>query len=258
MFSALPESSSSRIADHALAPALEIRKPPSGKPTVVLVHGTMDRAASFDRVRRRLDDVATLAYDRRGYAGSLEVPVRHDPDGHAADLIALLDGHPTVVIGHSYGGLVALQAATAEPALIPAVGLYEPPVTWMPGWPRRDIPADPTETVERFFKQMVGEAVWNRLDDATRQQRLAEGPAVHADLVAADRLRTPDVCDLLAPVIVGHGDAGSPHFAAGATWLSEHFRDGEVAVIEGAGHGAHLSHPDSFATFVRRVLALAV
>jgi pimeloyl-ACP methyl ester carboxylesterase len=43
---------------------------PAG-PAVVLVHGAMDRAASFGRVMRRLGDLDVVAYDRRGYAGSL-------------------------------------------------------------------------------------------------------------------------------------------------------------------------------------------
>jgi pimeloyl-ACP methyl ester carboxylesterase len=32
---------------------------------------------------------------------------------------------------------------------------------------------------------------------------------------------------------------------------------GEAFEIPGAHHGAHLSHPDHFAAFVRRVVALA-
>ena len=36
-------------------------------PLVVLVHGSLDRSASFARVVRRLDDVHTVVYDRGGY-----------------------------------------------------------------------------------------------------------------------------------------------------------------------------------------------
>jgi pimeloyl-ACP methyl ester carboxylesterase len=35
-------------------------------PVVVLVHGSLDRAASFSRVIRRLPDWGVVAYDRRG------------------------------------------------------------------------------------------------------------------------------------------------------------------------------------------------
>ena len=42
----------------------------AGAPTVVLVHGSLDRAESFRRVMRRLPEFGIVAYDRRGYQGS--------------------------------------------------------------------------------------------------------------------------------------------------------------------------------------------
>ena len=39
---------------------------------IVFVHGAMDRSTSFAKVRNRLGDHETVAYDRRGYARSLE------------------------------------------------------------------------------------------------------------------------------------------------------------------------------------------
>ncbi len=41
------------------------------------------------------------------------------------------------------------------------------------------------------------------------------------------------------------------------TWLVEHTPGAELFEIAGAGHGAHLTHPDAFAAFVRAAVARA-
>ena len=46
---------------------------PDDAPLVVFVHGSLDRAASFSKVVRRLRDLHTVVYDRRGYASSSDV-----------------------------------------------------------------------------------------------------------------------------------------------------------------------------------------
>jgi|GEM_PF-73087 len=127
-------------------------------PVVVLVHGTLDRAASFARTVRRLDDLAVVTYDRRGYGGS-------GPGGppvmladHVADLLGVAaeagrlggdgeasglsgdgiapdgiatDGGRVVAVGHSVGGNVVLGAAVAHPERFASVGAFEPPMPWL-------------------------------------------------------------------------------------------------------------------------------
>src|SRR5580704_7214547 len=56
-------------------------------PTVILVHGSLDRATSFMRTARRLEDLAVVLYDRRGYSRSRAVkPIATDLDTHVDDL----------------------------------------------------------------------------------------------------------------------------------------------------------------------------
>src|SRR5271168_5306838 len=97
-------------------------------PVVVLVHGSLDRSASFGRVLRRLGDLHTVVFDRRGYHGSREaLPLNTTLDGHVDDLLGVIAGRAAVVIGHSYGGTVALGAALRGGAdgSIRSVGVYE-------------------------------------------------------------------------------------------------------------------------------------
>jgi len=240
-------------------------------PLVVLVHGSLDRAGSFARVTRRLDDLHTVAYDRRGYHRSRHVvPVHETLDGHVDDLLSVIDGRPAVVVGHSYGGDIALGAAlrTGGPGSILAVAAFEPPMPWLGTWATRPNPPrppqlqrlgdDPGLVAERFFRRMVGDSAWDRLPEATKEARRADGAALAAE-IAAIRVTEPpfDVTTLAVPAVFGRGTESLPHHRASADWLVAHVPGAELIEIEGAAHGAHLTHPDAFARFVRATVRRA-
>ena len=245
--------------------------PDAADPVVVLVHGSLDRAGSFARVTRRLRDLHTVTYDRHGYHRSRsDLPVHDSLDGHIDDLLDVIDGRPAVVVGHSYGGTLALGAALRPggPGPILAVAAYEPPLPWLGDWATRGgtragrspAPADddPALVAERFFRRMVGDVAWERLPEATKAARRADGAALAAEL-AAIRIDQPpfDIPSLAVPAVFGRGTASLPHHRAAVSWLVEHVPGSELVEIEGAGHGAHLTHPDAFAAFVRAAVARA-
>ena len=246
--------------------------PSAGGPLVVLVHGSLDRAGSFARVTRRLRDLHTVAYDRHGYHRSRsDLAVHGSLDGHIDDLLDVVDGRPAVVVGHSYGGTLALGAALRPggPGSILAVAAYEPPLPWLGDWATRGgtrggrAPAsaddDPAMVAERFFRRMVGDTAWDRLPEATKEARRADGTALAAEL-AAIRIQEPpfDIPSLAVPAVFGRGTASLPHHLAAVAWLAEHVPGALLVDIEGAGHGAHLTHPDAFASLVRDAVARGV
>lgn len=258
-------------------------------PVVVLVHGSLDRAASFARTALRLPDVAVVAYDRRGYQGSRHARPAAGIPTHVDDLrrIALAyagagpERRPVVAVGHSTGGTVVLGAAVAAPELFAAVGAYEPTMPWL-GFRRTERhagtglatpatsatsataataggapdPGDPGNEAERFFKRVVGVEAWNRLDDAKRATRRADGPALVVDLRGVRGAPPFDVTALEIPTVVASGGPASfPHHRQTAEWLASHVASAHWTQVHDAGHGAHLSHPDAFAALVREVLA---
>src|SRR5262245_41509537 len=95
-----------------------------GDPLLLLVHGSMDRGASFVKAMRRLPDIDVVRYDRRGYGRSVDAGVGDTLDAHVDDLLAIVDdaARPCVLVGHSFGGVVALVAAQARPTQVLAVG----------------------------------------------------------------------------------------------------------------------------------------
>ena len=237
---------------------------PDGKlPVVVLVHGSLDRGTSFARVVRRLPDLHVVTYDRRGYNRSrpAAAPARSLED-HIADLVTIVDGRPSVLVGHSYGGDVALGAAVALPGVVGAVGVYEPPLPWADWWPRRtgsDAPVeDPGAFAESFFRRVVNDDAWDRLPEGARAERRADGPALLTELFDIRRQESPiDFARLTVPVVLGRGGRSIPHHRRAIDALVEILPTGEVVEFPDATHGAHLSHPDAFAAFVRRVVELA-
>jgi len=244
------------LVDHAGTPTT----PPL--PAVVLVHGSLDRGATFARVVRRLSDLHVVTYDRRGYNHSRAVGVARSLEEHVADLVAVVGVGPAVVVGHSYGGDVALGAALASPSTVRAVGAYEMPLPWEPWWPRRTASSitdeDPATFAEGFFRRVVGEGGWERLSPHARAARQADGPALVAELADLRRDRAPfDLRALRVPLVLGRGSASLPHHRRAVDAAAALVPGAEVIDIPGCAHGAPLSHPDAFARLVRRVLARA-
>lgn len=228
---------------------------------VVLVHGGMDRATSFGRVVRNLGDVPAIRYDRRGY-GRSSVGAAATLAEHVDDLIGVIGDAPAVVFGHSIGGVVALVAAERRPDLIRALMVYEPPVPWMPGWPLESAPdpgEDPADRAERFMRRMVGDRLWERLPSSTRDARRAEGPALDADLASMRQTVPPvDAAGLSLPVVCAAGTEGDEWHRRAAEYLASTIPGAGLEIVEGAGHGAHLTHPKVTASLIRSLRSLAL
>jgi pimeloyl-ACP methyl ester carboxylesterase len=222
-----------------------------------MVHGSLDRGTSFARVVRRLPDLHVVTYDRRGYHRSRITPPATSLEDHIADLVAVVAGRPSVLVGHSYGGDVVLGAAAASEA-VRAVGVYEPPLPWSDWWPRRSngslAAEDPAAFAESFFRRVVSDDAWERLPEKARAERRADGPALVAELASLRRDRSPiDFAAIVVPVVLGRGSRSLPHHRRAIEALVDLLPTTEVVEFPGATHGAHLSHPDAFAAFVRRV-----
>jgi pimeloyl-ACP methyl ester carboxylesterase len=223
----------------------------------VLVHGAMDRAANFERVRKRLDDIPVISYDRRGYAGSRPLQAQVDLSLQVSDLLDVIGSKPTVLIGHSFGGLISLAAAIEAPAQVRALGIYEAPMPWFDWWPEPLALGEADAAAEVLFRQVVGDEAWEGAPKSFRDARRAEGDAVIADYAIAVQGLGFELADVLSPVAAAHGSLTAAHFEASACQLCSSILGTELTVIHGASHGAHMTHPDEFADWIRTTVALA-
>jgi pimeloyl-ACP methyl ester carboxylesterase len=262
-------------------------------PLVVLVHGAMDRSGSMLRVRRALQDgCRVLRYDRRGYGRSVPAGPAVSFVQQVDDLAGLVAGRPAVLAGHSLGGVICLALAEREPELVRSVLAYEAPMMWASWWPR-DSPAnqvlsrradgravgggeradagsgdraddgggdDGGNAGEWFLRRMIGDDRWERLPAFVRAERRAEGGALVAELRSvhppAPPPYTPEL--LPVPVLAACGSETGAHHRRAADELARRAPQGQLRLIQNAGHGAHLSHPEAFADLVRDALGLAV
>ena len=231
-------------------------------PSILLLHGAMDRSDSFARTARRLGNRDVLAVDRRGYAGSRLLGCA-DIAGHASDVLNIVDElrGEWVVVGHSLGGTIALSAATAGHPSVVAVGTYESPAPWLDGSIARvgggslkvaDERGD-AAAAEYFFTMMVGDEAWARLGESFREQRRADGPALVAELrdLASGRVIV-DPGEVGVPVTVGRGSSVDD-LATQAELLVNALSCATLVEIPGAPHGVHLTQPDAFGVFVGKV-----
>lgn len=225
-------------------------------PTVLLIHGALDRSSNFARVARALPEYRVVRYTRRGYDGS-GAPGAVDLSTHVADARRFVDG-PTVAIGHSFGGLVALSLGVEEPERVVAIGVYEPPMPWLDWWPERFDFDDPATAAHEFFDHVVGPGVWEAMPERVREARRLDGAALMGDLALSRVGPLFDLADVFTPVAVAHGTEGRREFTDGAQWLAQEVHAATLSVFEGADHGAHLSHPAEFAEWIRRVAELGV
>ena len=103
----------------------------AGEP-LLLIHGSnladgLSPLASA--LAREAPWLRVLRYHRRGYGGTAAVDVPASVDQHAADALGLLDSlgmRSAHVLGYSYGGVVALEAALMAPTRIRSLTLLEP------------------------------------------------------------------------------------------------------------------------------------
>jgi 3-oxoadipate enol-lactonase len=100
---------------------------------VLLIHGSHIADAFFPLTREAAlaDPYRLIRYHRRGFAGSGPVPGAFGIEQQAQDALALMT-HLGVerahVIGHSYGGAIAVQLAIEAPSLVHSLLVLEPAI----------------------------------------------------------------------------------------------------------------------------------
>ena len=178
------------------------------------------------------------------------------------DLIDSLCG-PVHLVGHSYGGGVALKAACARPDRVASLCLYEPSAFHLLRrlGARADAELDEIEAISAvvvdgvvtgayahaarvFVDYWNGEGTWEALRPGLRDgllQWLAKAPLEFRALLEDD---TPVTAyrRLRCPVLVIRGEHARPPSRLLAEEIARLVPDGRLHVLEGAGHMGPLTH----------------
>lgn len=216
---------------------------------VVLVHGAVETASGFAEVSRRLPNCDVITYDRRGNGAAWEtLPSPTHLDGHVADLLTAMNETPSVVVGHSLGGAVALMGALRRPDLVQHVAVYETALPAEDWWTERERDAM-MATISANTRNVLSRA---DLGEERRAKMAAAWEACRRDVLALSAQRIPWRL-LTVPLTVGVGTINKGTSARDARLLAQEL-NADLVVLRGAGHSAHRTHPGLFAGFVRRVV----
>ncbi|HEV3377714.1 MAG TPA: alpha/beta fold hydrolase [Thermoleophilaceae bacterium] len=212
--------------------------------------------------------VAELLSER--YPSALLDHRKHTLEGRLAEISAAAGDGGAVAVGYSLGGRLALRAVLREPdryaglVMVGATaGLDEPVLrshraeaddrlaAWMEAAPIEEI-VSIWERQPLFFDQS------ERLIEEQRPGRLAQDPAGLAMLLrtAGQGVLEPVWHELLTldlPVlaIAGARDEG---YVAAAERIADVAPHGHAAIVEDAGHAAHLQRPERVAELIEEFL----
>ena len=245
-------------------------------PAVILIHGASADHTTFRVVSPLLARRFSVhAIDRRGRGASGDtdpyaVEREFEDVAAVAEAVAADAGEPVVVIGHSFGGRVALGGALRF-AAIRAVVCYEgappaPGAGYQPAGAEERVrerlaAGDPDEALSTFLAEIVGmsaedlaryraDPVWPRRVAAAhtivRELDAEASPAASLDVLGAVR----------QPVLQVLGGASVPAFQLATEALDARIANGRVVVIEGAKHAAHHTHPAEFVAAVEAFIDL--
>jgi pimeloyl-ACP methyl ester carboxylesterase len=234
---------------------------------LVMVHGAGSGRWSFDLVRPHLQDrfeVWTL--DRRG-RGDSDDGDSYAPEREFDDIATVVReaGAGALLVGHSYGGLVAAGAATRLDGLS-RLALYEAPMggvladeDWIARFEARLEAGERDAAVREFMSDVGGysdEEIEAMQGTPAWEARLAAAPTVPRELRAERSLAIDslDLNALTAPTLLLVGSK-SPDWAQRSTQaFAGAIPNARVVTLEGHGHGASVSGPELLASELRGFL----
>jgi pimeloyl-ACP methyl ester carboxylesterase len=244
----------------------------AGSP-LVLVHGaTADRTHWRALLPLLAPHVRACPVDRRGRGGSGDTPP-YAVEREVEDIVAVVDAlrGPVSLVGHSSGAILALQAAPRIGDRLHRLVLYEPPIFF--GADRR--PADLADRLDALLAAGDREAVVRtflregpgrteaQIAQMQRAPRWPEFLALAHTLAYDARVQGTYVFDpdrlraVSVPTLVLLGGASPPDMAAGMEALAAALPQGEIALLPGQEHSAHVTAPHLVAHELLRFLSVA-
>ncbi len=244
-----------------------------GDLVAVLLHATLSTSEQLLPLARRLTArFRVVLIDRRGTADSpMRDPAPVPVARHVADVIAVLDAldvDRAVVVGHSFGGVVALRVAAEHPDRVAAVVAWEPPYLAVADERLRTGMAAMADAVasefasggaqaaaHRFLDAVSGAGAWDALHPRQRESIARQGGGALAD-VAMRGLTTDGLERISATTTIATGAASDAFYAPIADALAE--RIGPLAArvdLPDLGHMAPITDVATIAELVLRFAA---
>lgn len=244
----------------------------SGRP-LLLLHGGGGREYWDPIAPRFADDYAVVRPDRRGY-GDSERAEDYSLEREVEDVRAVLEAAREVpaveeadpiLVGHSFGGLQALEVARREP--VAAIAAYEPAIL-VDGYSERSNLADQMAARLEAGDQRGAMKLHLRevlhtddVTDAEFEEWLDAWPHWPEAAAGAERAlrmdrvvetyELPETVDLDAPGLVLSGTDGPAHLRDSSRALAEALVDGEFVEYDGVSHMGPAEAPERITESLR-------
>ncbi len=247
--------------------------------TVVLLHSSASSGAQWRSLCGLLqNDFEVLAPDLYGYGTSVDWPGRRPFTlADEADAVGRLLGNndkPVHIVGHSYGGAVALKLALAPHIRLQSLTLIEPVAFYL-------LPHDTEGTklynevrrigdlvrqcvacgdywggMGRFIDYWNGNGTWESLSEDKRAALAVRTPKVALDFYATTAEDTPlsAYCNIAAPALILRGQRTPAPTQRIAELLSHAIPESHLQTVPGAGHMAPLTHVEFVNAAIQRHL----
>jgi pimeloyl-ACP methyl ester carboxylesterase len=247
--------------------------PSSARPTVIALHCSGSSGRTWRHLEAALGERATLIAPDLIGCGSTPHWRGAQPFGLADEAAAAVDlidaaGGPVHLVGHSYGGAVALRAAIKRPHRVASLSLYEPTPFYLlkamgshaqPALAEiRAIAAEVDRAVlrgayvqaaRRFVDYWNGAGTWAQLKQQARDEIVRYVPKACLDFRALLGERLPLVAyrRLRAPLLLLRGEYAPQPTRLIVEKLTEVMRPRMVTEVAGAGHMGPFSHAEAVA-----------
>ncbi|HKF85344.1 MAG TPA: alpha/beta fold hydrolase, partial [Candidatus Limnocylindrales bacterium] len=245
-----------------------------GPRPVLLLHGTLSTSEQLVRLAAALAAGGSFmvhSIDRRGAGTSrLAEPRPLDAALHLDDIAAYLDARGierAAIVGISFGGVLALEAAARLPHRVEAVVAYEPPYgpvgdDALVAWFRR-VGEDTRAAFEgggapaaaqTFLRHVAGDEAWDQMPQRTRTFLEREGTGALADAAVAGL--DPDALDRIrVPVSLITGGTSQPFYAPIADELARRIPGAARIRLDGLTHTTPITDPGAVADVILAALA---
>ena len=263
--------------DSSVRPVAHYREAGNG-PTVLCIHGIASSSAQWRSLMSVLaESHRVIATDLYGDGGSPPCPPSRELsfDDEVALIEPLLEGLDRFhLIGHSYGGCVAIKLCLKDPARVASMVLYEPALWGMlvDLWPEdpgaKEIMALRAETcalvdagavesaAEKFVDYWGGAGTWLATPDSRKPSLLAGTVTGTYKWQASPGLSVSpgELTALAVPVLVLTGSETTQAARSLMRRLGEAVPKLRIVELQGLGHMGPMTHPALVNAEIKRFL----
>ncbi|MDQ3298253.1 MAG: alpha/beta hydrolase [Myxococcota bacterium] len=227
-------------------------------PPMLLIHGSAaDHTTWSIQLASALRERFTLiAFDRRACEATVEA--------HADDAVSLLGpGERALVVGSSFGAVIALDILRRHPEACAGGVLIEPPMgptdeapaapqAFLVEYDRRAAEQGGPAAAELFLRTVLGDTAYARMPRAYQERSKAKWAEIRADSAAliTYRPRYAELATVSHPVLLLGGERSAGYFRPTLDALLAALPDARLEIVPGAGHMLHAEAHRRFADVV--------